>query len=141
MEKIKCCPKCSSTKYVKNGKLKNIQRYLCKKCGYNFTVNKLGKRIEKRLVVLALQLYLEGLGFRAIERVLGVSHVSVINWVKQYGKNLDYLKLQGGNKDAKIIEIDEICTYLQKKTMCRYGLVLIEKGNVYWVSLLETGLK
>ncbi|MBC6409120.1 MAG: IS1 family transposase [Ekhidna sp.] len=29
---------------------------------------------------------MEGLGFRSIERTVGVSHVSVINWVKKYGK-------------------------------------------------------
>ncbi|GAB4342939.1 MAG: hypothetical protein OHK0038_22900 [Flammeovirgaceae bacterium] len=96
MEEIKCCPKCSGQDYVKNGKVKGIQRYLCKNCGYRFTVPKLGKRIEKKVVVQALQLYLKGLGFRAIERVLGVSHVSVIKWVKQYGKDLDFVKAEGG---------------------------------------------
>ncbi|MEM5871932.1 MAG: IS1 family transposase [Candidatus Aenigmatarchaeota archaeon] len=118
MEEIKCCPKCSSQNYVKNGKVKGRQRYLCKNCGYKFTVAKLGKRIEKRIVVMALQLYLEGLGFRAIERVLGVSHVSVMNWVEEYGKDLDFVKTEGENKEAKIIEIDEICSYLQRKKRC-----------------------
>lgn len=65
---------------------------------------------------MALELYLEGLGFRAIERVLGVSHVSVMKWVEKYGKDLNFVKAEGENKEAKIIEIDEICTYLQKKT-------------------------
>ena len=35
-------------------------------------------------VVKALQLYIEGISYREIERILGVSHVSVINWVKKY---------------------------------------------------------
>jgi len=37
----------------------------------------------------ALELYLEGLGFRSIGRILKVSHVSIFNWIKQYGQNLD----------------------------------------------------
>lgn len=34
------CPKCKSIKKIKNGLLKSIQRYKCKDCGYNFTVEK-----------------------------------------------------------------------------------------------------
>ena len=33
----------------------------------------------------ALKYYLEGIGFRRIERLLGMSHVTVINWVKKAG--------------------------------------------------------
>lgn len=35
--KIETCPKCSSEDIVKNGKLRGEQRYLCKKCGKQFT--------------------------------------------------------------------------------------------------------
>ncbi|MFT4967609.1 MAG: transposase, partial [Candidatus Deianiraeaceae bacterium] len=31
---------------------------------------------------LALELYLEGLGFRSISRILKVSHVSIYNWIR-----------------------------------------------------------
>jgi transposase len=34
----------------------------------------------------ALHLYLEGLGFRSIGRLLGVSNVSVLNRIKSFGK-------------------------------------------------------
>jgi hypothetical protein len=33
-------------------------------------------------------MYVNGLGFRAIERVTGVNHNTVINWVKQLGNTL-----------------------------------------------------
>jgi transposase len=62
-----------------NGK----QRYRCKSCGFNFTTGFRGKPIELRQ--RALQLYLDGLGFRAIGRILGVSNVTVLNWVRAYG--------------------------------------------------------
>jgi transposase-like protein len=76
------CPKCDSLEIVKNGIIKERQRYRCQKCNYNFTVDKLGKGIDSYFVVKALQLYIEGVSYREIERLLGVSHVSVMNWVK-----------------------------------------------------------
>lgn len=116
MEEIKCCPKCSSKSYIKSGKVKGKQRYKCKSCGYHFTVGKLGKRIENRLVIEGLRLYLEGLGFRSIERILGVSHVTVMNWVKRYGKDIEKLvHLEPEKQEEKIVEIDELCTYVKKK--------------------------
>jgi len=33
-------------------------------------------------------MYVNGMGFRAIERVKGVDHTSIINWVKQVGELL-----------------------------------------------------
>ena len=70
------CPKCQETSYYKNGKAMGRQRYKCKQCGCNFTQSKKqGYSLEKRL--MALKLYLEGMGFRGTGRVLGVSNVTV----------------------------------------------------------------
>lgn len=81
---LPACPKCDSSRIIKSGVVNNRQRFKCKKCSYYFTVNKLGKRIDDYYVIKALQLYLEGVSYREIERLLGVSHVSVINWVNKY---------------------------------------------------------
>jgi len=78
------CPRCNSQQSIKSGIVRGRQRFRCKKCGYYYTVNKLGKKINNYHVVKALQLYLEGLSYREIERILGISHVSVMNWVKKY---------------------------------------------------------
>lgn len=61
---VDLCPNCSSNTYVKSGIVKDRQRYKCKKCGYFFTVNKVGKKIDSYYVNKALQLYLEGLSYR-----------------------------------------------------------------------------
>lgn len=75
------CPKCNSENYVKNGKMNNKQRYLCKECKYNFSsFKKRGKSNE--IKEQALKMYLEGLGFRSIGRLLNVSNVSVLRWIK-----------------------------------------------------------
>ena len=36
------CPKCKSEKKVKDGIVKNKQRYKCKGCNYHFTVEERG---------------------------------------------------------------------------------------------------
>jgi transposase-like protein len=79
------CPKCESEQLTKSGVVKGRQRFRCKGCQYVFTVLKEGKQIDPYYVIKALQLYIEGVTLREIERILGVSHVSVMNWVKKYG--------------------------------------------------------
>jgi transposase len=80
-------------------------------------------------------MYLEGMGFRSIGRILKISSGTVFQWVKNWGKNAE---LPGRNGDVSIIELDEMHTYVsQKKTTDGYGLLLIdmEKG----ISLLSVG--
>lgn len=126
------CPKCNSSQIVKHGIVKSRQRYTCKECNYNFTVPKLGKVLEKIYIVRALQLYLEGLGFRSISRVLGISHVTIINWIKKYGKDLEYIKIER-DKEA-IVEVDEIYSFVgSKKNEYGSGLLLKEGVKKYWV--------
>ena len=127
MEQTKQCPKCSSDEKIKRGIVRKQQRYQCKSCGYLYTVMKLGKSFEKSYVIRSLQLYLEGLGFRSIERIMGISHVTVMNWVKKYGKELSFLKKQ--DSVSKEVEVDELHSYVgDKKT--KYGSGLLLEGIV-----------
>ena len=82
--------------------------YRCKTCLYNFNTNKLERGIDQDYGQRSLKLYLEGMGFRAIERVVGVSHVGVITWVKKYGKALKRLSKPRGKLSA--VELDELCS-------------------------------
>ena len=126
------CLKCSSDNVCKNGKMYGMQRYKCKQCGYNYTRDRNSK--DKSLKRFALELYLEGLGFRSIGRLIKVSHVSVSNWIKQYGQSLDLLQ-----NDHKICltEIDEMHSYIgSKKTLVGSGLLLIDMQKNLSTSLL-----
>ncbi|MCL5990485.1 MAG: hypothetical protein M1419_00070 [Bacteroidetes bacterium] len=128
----KKCPKCGTIKIIKHGIVKNRQRYTCKECNYHFTVFKLGKELEKLYIIRTIQLYLEGLGFRAISRVIGISHVTIINWVKKFGKELEFIRIER-DRDA-IVEVDEICSYVgSKKNEYGSGLLLKEGVKKYWV--------
>jgi len=124
------CPNCNSTEFIKSGVVNNRQRYKCKACAYFFTVNKHGKEIDEYYVNKALQLYLEGLSYREIERVLGVSHVSVMNWVRKYNikrpKNLNY------HPSYKILNATELSNFFANpKNLVGAGVIVNELGDKY----------
>jgi len=129
------CPKCKSQDTRKDGMVKAKQRFYCKKCHYHFTVRKKSTAFSAGIKKSALELYLEGLGFRSIGRFLKVSHVSVYKWIKNFGEKLEPLQ---SDHQIKVVELDELHTYVgQKKTIAGYGLLLIEMGKnssiAYWV--------
>jgi len=127
---IKSCPNCSSTEYVKSGVIKDRQRYKCKKCNYYFTVNKIGKQIDAYYVNKALQLYLEGLSYREIERILGVSHVSIINWVKKYHIKRPYSFEY--HSTYKILNASELAKYFsENKNLIGAGVIVTELGDKF----------
>jgi len=131
------CSKCNSNNKVKNGIVNGLQRYKCKECGYNYTVKKRSGEYSKETKRKALQLYLEGLGFRSIGRILGVSNVSVLNWIKNYGEKVK--ELQSNNSPIEYAELDEMHTYIgNKKTIVGFGLLLIDLGKDSSTSLLVT---
>lgn len=128
--KINLCPNCSSESYIKSGVVKDRQRYKCKDCGYFFTVNKLGKKIDDYYVNKALQLYLEGLTYREIERILGVSHVSIMNWVKKYNIKRPYKT--DYHPTYKILSANELSKYFQDSShLSGAGVLVTELGDKF----------
>ena len=104
------CPRCSSESHVKQGYVGGRQRYKCKSCSYAYTVFLRGKPPEMKQ--LALQLYLEGMGFRGIGRVLKVSAVSVMNWIRKFGEQAES---PDAGEPAQIVELDELHSYVGEK--------------------------
>ena len=127
---ILTCPKCQSNHIIKSGIIKSKQRYLCKKCNYFFTVSKIGKKIDDYYVTKALQLYLEGLSFREIERIIGVSHVTVSNWVKSY--NIKKPSQGNYHPTYKIFNHLELIEYLKNKELLSgAGMIITELGDKF----------
>ena len=57
-------------------------------------------------------------------RLLGVSHVSIINWVKKYGSQLISIN---NPRSCRIMKLDKLYSYIgTKKTIDGFGLSLIE---------------
>jgi len=127
---ILSCPKCQNNQIVKSGVINSKQRYLCKKCKYFFTVNKIGKKIDDYYVTKALQLYLEGLSYREIERILGVSHVTISNWVKSF--NIKKPSHANYHPTYKIFNHLELVEFLKNKELLSgAGMIITELGDKF----------
>lgn len=127
---MEACPNCQSTKFTKAGIIKERQRYKCKSCNYFFTVGKIGKKIDDYYVNKALQLYLEGLTYREIERILGVSHVSVMNWVRKYNIKRPYNTSY--HPTYKILNHSELQEYfLNPDKIKGAGFLITELGDKF----------
>jgi transposase-like protein len=134
------CPKCTQVNVVKSGLIKGKQRYKCKDCHYFFTVDKLGKQIDDYFVTKALQLYLEGLSFREIERIIGVSHVSISSWVKKY--NLQKPSISNTKSTYKIFKKNELIDYLQQENQLKgAGFIITEFGDKFMLIQWERFIK
>jgi len=120
------CPRCSSAARVKSGAIKGRQRFKCKECQYLYTVPHKSDTSTPDQRRLAVTLYLEGLGFRSIGRILGFSHVAIYQWIKALGEEVAQIK----RPSAQIVELDELHSYVEhKKTIAGPGLLLIDLGN------------
>jgi transposase len=113
------CIKCGSSDCPKSGFVRGRQRYVCKKCNYYLTVNLKSSAFAVDIKQQALNMYLEGMGFRAIGRCLQVSHVSVYRWVRTFGQQVppleSHIAIDG-------VEVDELHTYIgHKKTIVGCG--------------------
>ena len=112
------CTKCGCKKTVKNGNHHGRQRYKCKECGYQFTLEK-PRGVDLAKKCLAIILYVNGLSFRSIASVVLVSHKAVYDWVRSFG--LETYEKPRPQGDI-VIELDEMWHFLtSKKTNFGYG--------------------
>ena len=108
------CPDCSSTEISKNGKQRGKQNYICKTCQRQFIEHydpPAGYSDEVKRE--CLKLYVNGMGFRAIERVKGVHHTTLITWVKQIGELLP--DAYQPEVIPEVGELDELETFVGSK--------------------------
>lgn len=77
------CPNCGSDQINRNGRCRGKQNYRCKSCGRQFVESRSTKGYSEDAKQICLKMYRDGIGFRAIERATGISHNTIINWVKQ----------------------------------------------------------
>jgi transposase len=107
------CPKCHCAEAVKNGTMRQKQRYKCKQCGCNYT-RSTTHRIPLETRVKAIKLYLEGVGFRGIERLTHIHHTTVMKWVKNLADEIETLRPEIAGQ-VKTVELDEMWHFIQKK--------------------------
>jgi transposase-like protein len=116
------CPKCQPSESRKDGMVREKQRYHCKSCGYRYTVAHKGYSEDVKQQALAM--YLEGLGFRSIGRLLSCSHTAAYYWIRKYGEKASVTI--AGSK-IEVVEMDEGHPYIgSKKKRVGCGLPLTD---------------
>jgi len=125
------CPECGSGHIRKNGKMRGKQNHICVDCCRQFIdVYTSPKGYSDATKAQCLKLYVNGMGFRGIERVTGVHHTSVITWVRQVGELLpDAYKPES---TPEVGELDELETFVgSKKTRsgCGQPLTTSSQGS------------
>lgn len=108
------CPKCrSDAQQIKFGYTKSgSQRYRCKGCGHSYTPQPKISGYEESIRLQAVRMVADGINFRRAARLLGVSHQTVINWVKDYVAQLPTAPVP---ETVTIIEMDELFTFVGSK--------------------------
>jgi transposase-like protein len=107
------CLHCAHPDYIFFGKNRGAQRYRCQACRRTFQTLCRGK--DPALKEQAQKLYLEGLGLRAIGRILGVHHKTVSCWLVQAAGQLPLN--QPKTKASSLIEVDALCSFVAKKNL------------------------
>jgi transposase-like protein len=108
------CPECQSTHIRKNGKRRGKQNYICVSCSRQFIdCYTPAQGYSDDIKQQCLRMYVNGMGFRAIERVTGVHHTTVIYWVKQVGAHLP--DAYDPQQTPQVGELDELETFVGSK--------------------------
>ena len=107
-----CCKRCGAADHVKNGIVRGVQRYHCRPCGCNFTMTPpRGK--PPAMKALALLLYAMGnVSFCSIARILGVSDVAVLNWVRNEARKLPEPSIKA---EQVVVTLDEMWHFVKKR--------------------------
>ena len=106
------CPRCHSIRVVKSGHHHGKQRWLCRRCRYQFTRVDPPAEADDQTKRAAVTLYGHGLSLRCVGRLLATSAHSVIRWVTEYVETCCFKPVPEG---AVVIEVDEMWHYLGAK--------------------------
>lgn len=79
------CPRCGSEQFQKNGHRGGKQNYRCKNCGRQYVEAYEVKGYSEDTKQICIRMYSTGLELREVERLTGISHSAIYNWVKQAG--------------------------------------------------------
>jgi hypothetical protein len=125
------CPECNSTHIWKNGKRRGKQNHICVDCDRQFIEGyEASKGYSDDVKRECLKMYVNGMGFRGIERVKGVHHTTVITWVKQVGELLP--DAYTPEMIPEVGELDELETFVgSKKTKSGSGQPSITSNEVF----------
>jgi len=109
------CKRCKKTELiVKNGYVRNKQRFLCKGCGYNFVEGDERVRHENTIKrAFCILLYTMGKGtFNFMGKLFKVSPTAVYKWVRKEAERMQGSEISSAVRE---IEIDEMWHFIRSK--------------------------
>ena len=106
------CKECQSDTTVKNGIVREKQRYKCKSCGCNFIIGDSGinPATELKRQTCVLFYSLGKASFRFLAKLFDVSPATTYQWVRKTAETLGEPVVSAGVK-----EIDEMWPFLHSK--------------------------
>ena len=107
------CPECGHHHIRKNGHRRGKQNHICVNCDRQFIDHYSPRGYDDWTKRLCLRMYVNGLGFRGIERVIGVAHTTVIDWLAQVGACLP--DAYDPEEIPQVGELDELETFVGRK--------------------------
>lgn len=124
------CPACGSTKTVKNGSVRQRQKFKCKDCNRQFIENPTNKTVPVETKVMIDQLLLERISLRGIQRVTGVSWAFLQNYVNQTLRRTPrQVKVSDKPKGPLTIECDELWSFVGSKKNELYTWLAIDRDT------------
>ena len=137
------CKSCDSLKCVKNGfsTRSQLQRHKCNTCGFRFTSDTKTRSIPQNyLTCKAIQLYLEGMSYKYIANILGVTPEFIGKLLKPYKKLLNPIRAElTGIDEIKIIQHEDLYLAIKQGSIRipkhSSGFLLVgNESRVYGVS-------
>ena len=108
------CKNCTNSKIVKNGIVRNKQRYKCKSCGYNFVYG--DERTNDKIIALkALIVLLYSLAkgsYNMLGKIFDRDRSLIYRWIKEAGLSFDEPVIDG---DINEIAFDEMWHFINSK--------------------------
>jgi len=118
---------------VKWGMRKGKQCHRCKRCDFQFTIDK--ERKSQKNIFRAVALYCAGLSFRTIGALMNYHNTTILGWVVEFAKENYEKPIPKGDI---LVELDEMHHFLQsKKTQFGYGKHTAERLENFLTGKLE----
>lgn len=116
---------------IKFGKIRNQQRYHCKSCNKTQLSDYLKKAYTPGTNSYIINHVKEGCGIRSIARLLNISPNTVIQRIKNIASNIKKPPINTN----RVYEVDELKTYIKKKSAECWVIYALDKQNGQVVDL------
>ncbi len=109
-----------------NGHRRGKQNHICVACSRQFIEPAQPRGYSDDVKRLCLRMYVNGMGIRGIARVTGITHPTIINWIKHTGERLP--DAYDPDQLPQVGELDELETFVGS---CEKQSVAVDCGRPF----------